>query len=315
MDKYLTVIIPVYNDETNISRCLDSIFNQTIKDIDIIVVNDASTDGTLERLFAIQKEHEFKIIDMPMNSGAGSCRNAGIHAAKTPYITFMDSDDWLDISTYEKCAEQLFDNPDVINFGLYYDYVNVNHRQKKYNYPHIYRMTGEFALNIYTHTIPNEIDITPIVNNKIYRKQFLTDNNIAFHPNIRYQEDDIFTFEVLTKANSVIFVDNCNYHYCQREDSLIHSVSECSISSFVKAYKTLETYLISNALYDKYKTSFYLKFKSSLCGVIKRTIDYEPNSTIRNNLMCILLTSLIEQFDILELANVVNFSKIRQLLQ
>lgn len=314
LENILTVIVPVYNDEANIMRCLESLFNQTLLNMEIIVINDASTDNTLEILNSYQKKHKFKIINMNKNVGASSCRNAGILESHTPYITFIDSDDWIDISSYEKCLEQICINPDVIIFGLLYDYVQYNHREEKYHYPSNYKINGEFALNIYAHTIPTEISITPIVNNKVYRRQFLIDNNILFHENLRYQEDDVFTFEVLAKSDMIVFVKDCSYHYCQRNDSMIHTVSEASIRGFIMAYLTLEKSLKSNNMFDKYKNAFYLKFKSSLLSVLKRTLDYELNIKERNKLINLLLILLIDNFDIPEILNTFDFLNIRNFL-
>lgn len=314
MDKLLTVIVPVYNDEANIVRCLESLFNQTFCNMEIIVVNDASTDNTLTVLEKYQKKHPFQIISMKENSGAGSCRNTGILAAKTSYIAFVDSDDWVDMSSYAKCFEQLSDNTDVVVFGLVYDYITQNRREEKYHYSKNYRMPGEFALNIYAHTIPNEIKITPIVNNKVYRRQFLLDNNIFFHEELRYQEDDVFTFEVLARAAMVIFVSGCTYHYCQRNGSLIHTVSEHSIRSFISAYLTLEKTLRASDMFEKHKSAFYLKFKGSLLGVIKRILDYETDTKKRNKLIHLLLALLIENYDIPEILDTINFSAIRSIL-
>lgn len=314
MDKLLTVIIPVFNDEKNIGRCLESLFNQTFNRMNIIVVNDASTDNTLDILYGFQKKHPFQIINLEKNSGAGFCRNIGIITASTPFVTFIDSDDWIDISTYESCFKQICNNTDVINFGLVYDYVNQDRRERKYYYPTNYSMTGEFALSIYTHRIPNEIRITPIVNNKIYRREFLIENKILFHEELRYQEDDVFTFEVLSKAARVTFVKNCNYHYCQREDSLIHTVSEVSIRSFITAYKTLKTTLESTHLFEKNRQAYYLKFKGSFLGVIKRILDYEQNMKKRNELISLLISLLIENFELTEFLNTFNYSAIRSIL-
>lgn len=314
MDKLLTVIVPVFNDEANIVRCLESLFNQTFCNMEIIVVNDASTDNTPMVLEKYQEKHPFQIISMKENSGAGCCRNTGILAAKTPYVAFVDSDDWVDMSSYTKCFEQLSDNTDVVVFGLVYDYIAQNRRDEKYYYSRNYRMPGEFALNIYAHTIPNEIKITPIVNNKVYRRQFLLDNNIFFHEELRYQEDDVFTFEVLARAAMVSFVNGCSYHYCQRNDSLIHTVSEHSIRSFISAYLTLETTLRSNGMFEKHKSAFYLKFKGSLLGVIKRILDYETDAKKRNKLIHLLLDLLIKNYDIPEILDTINFSAIRSIL-
>lgn len=314
MNNVLSVIVPVYNDAANIGRCLSSLINQTFKKMEIIVVNDASTDNTLDVLHEYQKMHHFRIINMTKNSGAGCCRNAGILAANTDYVTFVDSDDWIDISTYFNCAEQIAANTDVVIFGLIYDYVMQNRREVKYYYSKNYKMPGEFALNIYAHTIPNEISITPIVNNKVYRRQFLLENNLLFASNIRYQEDDLFTFKVLAKASSVAFVPDCFYHYCQRSDSLIHTVSEVSVRSFIAAYMTLEADLKSDFLFEKYKYAFYLKFKGSLLGVIKRIIDYEHDATNRNKLIYLLLDLLIRNCNIPEILNTFDFLALRSIL-
>ena len=316
MQAILTVIIPVFNDADNVLRCLDSLINQTFSDLEIIVVNDASTDNTLTVLKRYQEKHRFTIINLKQNTGAGYCRNLGIQTAHTPYVTFVDSDDWVDMSAYTKCFEQIFENPsvDVTIYGLLYDYVSINRRSKKYSYSKVYRMSGEFALNIYAHTIPNEIAITPIVNNKIYRKQFLLDNKIFFHENLRYQEDDVFTFEVLARATQVMIVDNCFYHYCQRSGSLIHTVSEHSIHNFVAAYLALGEDLKTDGLFEKYQDAFYLKLKGSLLGVLKRILDYTPDAKERNRLVYLLFILMLDNYDVLKILETLDFSRIRSIL-
>ncbi len=314
MQKILTVIVPVYNDENNIERCLDSIINQTYKNIDIIVVNDASTDNTMKKLQNYNKKHHITIIDMESNSGAGACRNIGILKSQTPFVTFIDSDDWIDISTYSNCFKEINDNPDVITYGLIYDYVLYNKQERKYIYKNTCRLSGDFALKAYAHTIPNEIRITPIVNNKIYRKQFLLENNIMFQENLRYQEDDVFTFEVLANANSVVFVSGCNYHYCQRSDSLIHNVSETSVRSFVLAYTTLHDILVQKNTFKDFKREYYLKFKGSFLGVIKRIIDLETDISQRNKLIILLITLIMENYDVNEILNTFDFSELRSII-
>ncbi len=314
MKKMLTVIIPVYNDEKNIGRCIDSIVGQTYSNIDIIVVNDASTDNTIGVLRSYCKRHTITIINMEVNSGAAACRNAGIMAAQTPYVTFVDSDDWIDFGTYEKCVAQMNSEPDVIVYGLVYDYIMYNRRDKKYQYQYVYKMPGIFALKAYTHTMPNEIRITPIVNNKVYRKDFLLKQEILFDEKLRYQEDDVFTFEVLASADMVIFVDGCNYHYCQRNDSMIHHVSELSVRSFISAYLSLRAFLESRHSFETLKAEYYLKFKSSLLGVLKRIIDYEPNIEKRNSLIILLVSLLMDNYDMNSVLNTFDLSKLRTIM-
>lgn len=314
MNPILTVIVPVFNDQENVVRCLESLRYQAASQIEVIVVNDASTDATMSTLRRYQQEYQFSIITMDKNSGAGSCRNAGILAAHAPYVTFVDSDDWIDLSTYEKCSLQFFEYPDIVIFGLVYDYVTCNRRTIKYEYDRKYKMSGEFALNIYAHTIPNEIKITPIVNNKIYKREFLLNNHLFFHEKLRYQEDDVFTFETLSKATTVVIVDNCFYHYCQRNDSLIHVVSKYAIQNFITAYVTLRESLNSDGRFERYKRAYYLKLKGSLLGVLQRILNYSHDEVLRNKLVVLLISSLIENFDMSELLNTFDFSRICSIL-
>ena len=98
----ISVIVPVYNVEKYLARCLDSIINQTLADIEIICINDGSTDNSLEILndYA-KKDSRIKIIDQT-NAGLSCARNAGMQIAQGEYIGFVDSDDWIDLDFYEK---------------------------------------------------------------------------------------------------------------------------------------------------------------------------------------------------------------------
>lgn len=310
----LTVIIPTFNDSKNIYRCLQSVSNQSFKNIEIIVINDASTDNTLEILETYNLTHKIRIINMPQNMGAGACRNRGILEADGEYITFLDSDDWIDICTYEKCSKQFVYNPDIIIYGLMYDYVEYNYQIKKYIYNDNYKLNGEYALSIYSHATTTEINISPIVNNKIYKKEFLITNNLLFDECLRYQEDDVFTFETFAKSNDVILIKDCFYHYNQRCNSLIHNVSPLSIEGFINAYISLKDNLEKQNLFNKYNAEFYLKLKSSLLGVIKRTIDYSKDQSECIKLLVLLLELMSKKFDLKQLLTFFNIHYIRTFL-
>ena len=142
----------------------------------------------------------------------------------------------------------------------------------------------------------------------------MIDNSLFFHEQLRYQEDDVFTFEVLARANRVSFIKNCYYHYCQRDGSLVHTVSKTSIRSFISAYSILKNDLESANLFEKNKKAYYLKFKGSFLGVIKRIIDYEPNTNKRDEMLSLLLNLLIRNYDLPELLDTFNFSTIRSIL-
>ena len=307
----LTVIIPTYNSETYITNLLECLNNQTYKDFSILIVDDHSTDKTVSLLRKYEtKDDRLKIIALQENHGVSYCRNIGINNVDTAYLTFIDHDDWIDINALEKCSKFFRQKVDVINYGLSYDYIDFLLTEKKYNYPKDFCLVGDYALKIYGHTIHDEVKITPIVNNKIYRSAFLKQNKIFFNEETRYQEDDVFTFKVLLSANTIAFASKCYYHYFQNPKSAIHQVSEVSINHFILSYSGLLKYLKDLSLFEKYKDEFYLKFKASLIGVIRRTIAFGTNLNDNYQLLASLYRQLYENFDIGEFLLYCNLNKI-----
>ena len=118
----LSVIVPVYNCEKYLPACLDSLINQTYNDTEIICVNDGSKDNSLTILKDYEnKDKRIKVIDKP-NGGVSSARNTGILASRGNYVTFIDSDDYLDLDLYEKCMQKIkSENADVLAFGLMFE--------------------------------------------------------------------------------------------------------------------------------------------------------------------------------------------------
>lgn len=294
----LTVVIPVYNGEKYITRALECLQNQTWKEFNIIIVNDASTDNTKSIIESYAKRNKnISVVNLSQNKGVSYCRTLGIKKCITEYITFLDHDDWVDIDTYENCCYAILANVDIAIFGLNYEYIDIDVSERKYVYDKIFTIDGEYALKIYGHTIKDSFKITPIVNNKIYKREFLIQNNICFNENVRYQEDDIFTFEALMHAHKVMFIPDSQYHYLQNPNSTIHHVSEFSVENFVAAYRTLSDYLKSKACFDKYKDEYYLKFKSSLKATIRRIVKYGHSSIEVQHLLALLYVKLTDVID------------------
>ena len=102
----LSVIMPVYNSEKFLKRSIDSVLNQTYRDLELILINDGSTDGSLSLCREYETKDNRVIVIDKKNEGAGPTRNKGIDIAKGEYIAFPDSDDWLDVDTYEVCIQK-----------------------------------------------------------------------------------------------------------------------------------------------------------------------------------------------------------------
>jgi len=297
-EKFLTVVIPVYNGEKHIFRALECLNNQTWKNFCVIIVNDASTDNTSNVIKKHMKNLDLVIYNLKRNHGVSYCRSLGIEKCKTPYITFMDHDDWIDVDTYERCFKNVKDDTDIAIFGLSYEYLDINVTENKYVYNEFFSLSGDYALKIYGHTIKDNFKITPIVNNKIYSHKFLESKKIVFDKDVHYQEDDIFTFKALMCAKNVVFVPNCKYHYLQNPSSVIHRVSEFSVNNFVKAYSNLKKFLDTNQIFNNYKSEFYLKFKSSLKGTIYRITHYGENQDVIRRLLVLLHDKIVKMINL-----------------
>lgn len=110
----VSIVIPVYNVERYLRQCLDSVLNQTLHEIEVICVNDGSPDNCLAILHEYEnKDERVQVIDFPENRGPSAARNAGLAAARSPYVAFLDSDDWVETEMYEKLYEAVTSHPDI----------------------------------------------------------------------------------------------------------------------------------------------------------------------------------------------------------
>lgn len=214
----VSVIIPVYNVELHLHQCLDSIVNQTFKNLEIILVDDGSPDncGVIcdeyaskdDRIIVIHKENE----------GLSAARNDGIRRASGKWIGFVDSDDWCELDYYEKLiAASDGKTADIVFAGGYYrEYpdkckkVQVVHGECSYSdREHI----EDLRAGITTYGLPWD---------KLYRTEFLKEYAFSFDQSMHAFEDFLFNFEVLEKAQSVVLFPYIGYHYRQ---------SACSIAN------------------------------------------------------------------------------------
>lgn len=228
MKKTISVIIPVYNAEKFIGRCLDSIINQTYKNLEIICVNDCSKDNSLNILLSYaKKDSRISVIDVCQNRGVSSSRNIGIENALGDYLIFIDADDFIE----QHCVEILYNqlkNENAICVGkLKYllkaeDFEKMSSDEEKavkYRY--------DDALNIN--------DIKSGACNKLYPKSLI--GEIRFDEQLKYGEDTLFNINIISKRKAnVILVNKTTYYYDRTHDS---STSTTPISEIYKYVQVL----------------------------------------------------------------------------
>lgn len=237
-DKLLSVIVPVYKTELYLDRCINSIVNQTYTNLEIILVDDGSPDRCPEICDEwAQRDNRISVIHQK-NSGVSVARNVGIQNAKGEYVTFVDSDDYINIDMYKSMIESMYRNgAEVVCCGK-----NIVFNDKK-----VVSVRGNDGEIIYSakeaikeFLLDRNIDGS--LCDKIYKKQLF--NNIIF-PEDEIYEDMVTMPKILGNSNCVVYIGEPYYNYCQNGESIIRSSYSNSKSIVIKHFKTIEEYLKS----------------------------------------------------------------------
>lgn len=257
----LSVIVPVYNTSKYLKKCLDSILNQTFQDIELILVDDGSTDNSYSILEEYKKKYPKKIVLLQKeNGGQGSARNLGLKHAKGDYITFVDSDDTIDKNMYDEMYNLAIKRKyDIVVCGLQ-DYYEQNNS------------TQEISLNLKEEvSIPEALlKSVPSVVNKIYHRSLF--KNMLFNETIWY-EDFPYSMELIVNAKKIGYIDKPFYQYFHRVKSTMHNENITRNLDILKAYDDLLDYLKENKLYDKYQEELsFLLLKEIYISTINRII-------------------------------------------
>ena len=227
----ISVIVPIYNIEGYIERCVGSLTAQTYRDLQIILVDDGSTDNSGSICDALaQKDHRIQVIHKE-NGGAASARNAGLDVAEGEYISFIDSDDYIAADTYERLTAQMDSMPDVVRFGFY----EICDGEVKKDWVQDYAKglhTGDALRDLRLDSIsfPNVLDYERMrilsVWAGLFRRSFLEQNRIRFRSEREVlNEDFLFMVHVMHLAQSVYIHSYSCYYYVTRKGSLSRTYS------------------------------------------------------------------------------------------
>lgn len=257
----ISIIIPVYNSQNTLKRCFDSILKQELCDIEIICVNDCSTDLSEEVLFEYaSKDSRIMIVNNERNSGPGISRNRGLAVAKGEYVAFVDADDCIAENMLVKCYNKAKEvDTDVLVFNYMTFDSDTNIIKKEFSVPYVVKKKiGEFVT---TDEISNYIfNIFHVcVWNKIYKRKFIVENNIVF-PEVNYAEDLYFNLLALALAKNIAYIDDYLYYYTVNQADSASSVDKVKnnyLSSYM-AIKLCRYELVDRMLLDKYEKSLDL---------------------------------------------------------
>lgn len=221
----ISVIIPVYNVEKYIEKCLESLAKQIMQDFEVIIVNDGSTDnsGKIIKNYIKQQNNKFKVKYLKKeNGGLASARNYGVKYAKGKYIFFLDSDDYIDDNFFLELDKYINKDIDLIKFKMKTVDEN-NNIIEKLDGDVFDICTGEEGYKKLC-TTDKYMDPACIY---LYKREFFVENNFKYK--LRYHEDFGLTSLIIVKAKSFISTDICGYNYLQRQQSLTKGQNEKNI--------------------------------------------------------------------------------------
>lgn len=255
----VSVIIPVYNVEKYLRQCLDSVVNQTLKEIEIICIDDGSTDSSLEILKEYaEKDPRFTILTQE-NLYSGIARNAGLSIAKGEYLWFIDSDDFIELNAIELINNNNKDN-DIILIG----YRNITDNKIKENLSHCY-----LDYKIEKDIRKNAFKAQATIWCKIYKRDFILKQNIRFD-NFKVCNDVYFAYYSMIVAQDITSIPQCLYNYRKDAIGALSRTRGEKSHYIVYAFNNIKQNLINKNLFNGYK-------KILLKQYIQH-IDYELNN-------------------------------------
>lgn len=259
----LSVIIAVYNNEAYIEKCARSLLEQTLEETEYIFIDDASTDGSLALLQEITKQfplRTIRIIRNEQNRGIAAVRNIGLAEATGEYITYCDSDDWMEADAYRMLYTKAKQHrADIAACDFIHEYVTT---QRICRQPYSDNMQENMRRLL-------DGRIFPSLWASIFRRQMIIENSISFENGLNMGEDLLFNVKAYHHANMITVIHSPYYHYIHTEGSVCTRRSRNSINSDIAIAGLIKAYLTDNHLQDVYHHEItFRKFFSKLALIV-----------------------------------------------
>ncbi len=261
----VSIIIPSYNVERYISRGINSCINQTYKNIEIIVVDDGSTDGTLDVINRMSCDPRIKVFSKE-NGGVSSARNFALNLSKGDYCLFLDSDDWLEPETVEVLVAEINKKKsDLICADRYFAYFNEDGSIRKENQAkenivkYISQKDGLLHLGTGIYSLQSSCY-------KLFKKAIIEEHNIRFKEELYHGEDGLFVFEYLNKIDGFVYISKALWNILERPGSATTSEYNSKWLSMIDAID----YMINSSL-DSEVISKLMTYKAERALILFRT--------------------------------------------
>ena len=281
----LSIIVPVYGVEKYIDKCLNSLVKQSLKEIEIIVVNDGTKDNSQKIIDKYVKKYPDKIKSyIKENGGQGSARNYGLEKANGEYIGYVDSDDFVEKDMYKKLYNKAKENNyDIVvcgNYNVSEDYQNKN---------------IDTFINNYNTDLENIFFGKMAVWNKIYKRDILIKNKLEFKEKVWY-EDLAFTLKAIMNSNTFAFIDEPLYDYLIREGSTMNNSNVQRNLEILDAFNDILSYIQHNKKEEYFSKIEFLAIDHIYISAIVRVLKAEADDKVKRETINKLIDYMNKKF-------------------
>lgn len=220
MEQRISIIVPIYNVAQYLEKCIQSVIHQTYKNLQVILVDDGSSDNSLEICQNYQKQDTRITVIHKVNAGLVSARKAGMEAVKGDYVGYVDGDDWIEPDMYERLFETMQKTgADMIETAYFRETEGVSLKSVNKISPGIYT-ASDLIPDMLCDNDFNECRLSPYLWSKLFKREILQDIQMNINNQIQLGEDAAVTYPYVLKCNRVAILDYAGYHYIQRKGSM-----------------------------------------------------------------------------------------------
>ena len=268
----VSVIIPVYNAEKYIGKCVRTLFEQTLDDIEYIFINDCTPDKSIEILNKVLEEYpkrknQTKIIHHEKNKGIATSRNTGIKATTGTYVIHCDSDDWVEPNMYETMYNKAVEGDyDIVSCDYFID----NKNNSIYNNQLSCKNNDDYLKAVLTGKIGSYLW------NKLTKKSIYSDNDLYFPDGINIREDFFLIIELYYFSRRVFHIQQAFYHYRKNETSITLQNLDKNVDLVnmrLEAMNLIEDFLIKNQALDKFESELNIAFLNLKHFILQNTVN------------------------------------------
>jgi len=266
MSFLVSIVVPVYNVEALVGRCISSLCEQTYDNLDIVIVNDGSLDNSLNVIKEYQiKDSRIQVIDQ-INQGLSGARNTGVSVAKGEYILFVDSDDFIEKTLVDDCINLIEkDKSDIVVYGYKKVYEDLSIIAEP-NFGNQLLSKDESLNNLLS------LKISPMACNKFIKMSILKDNNIVFPLN-KLHEDVGTMYKIFWHSNRVSTTSKSYYYWINREDSITGTITYKHINNMQELLIEKREFLKTNLIYDIYRVAYSIGVLKLINLMLERSLN------------------------------------------